>query len=110
MRRGTYQASSDKWIEAEKKHMKEKIRVLTLCAMLFALCVSVDAQQAGKIFRIGFLDQGTTSSSGVLVDAFRQELSKLGASLAGSRERISPLSTDSPSKGRSACLSWRQSW
>jgi hypothetical protein len=34
------QASSDKRIEAEKKHMKRKITVLTLCAMLFALCAS----------------------------------------------------------------------
>jgi putative tryptophan/tyrosine transport system substrate-binding protein len=38
----------------------------------------VDAQQAGKIFRIGFLDLSTVSGSAVLVDAFRQELSKLG--------------------------------
>src|SRR5215468_634354 len=58
--------------------MKKKITVLTLCAMLFALCVSADAQQPGKIFRIGFLDNSTASGSAVLVDAFRQELSKLG--------------------------------
>lgn len=36
------------------------------------------AQQPGKIFRIGFLDPSTASGSAVLVDAFRQELSKLG--------------------------------
>ena len=36
------------------------------------------AQQAGKIFRIGFLDASTASGSAVLVEAFRQELSKLG--------------------------------
>src|SRR5215475_12843339 len=36
------------------------------------------AQQTGKIFRIGFLDSSTASSSRLLVDAFRQELSKLG--------------------------------
>ena len=36
------------------------------------------AQQAGKIFRIGFLDGSTASGSAVLVEAFRQELSKLG--------------------------------
>jgi putative ABC transport system substrate-binding protein len=49
-----------------------------LCAMLFALCGSVDAQQAGKMFRIGFLDPSTASGMAVLVDAFRQEMSKLG--------------------------------
>ena len=46
--------------------------------MLFALCGSVHAQQTGKIFRIGFLDESTASGSAVLVKAFRQELSKLG--------------------------------
>jgi ABC-type uncharacterized transport system substrate-binding protein len=58
--------------------MKNKITVLTLCTMLFPLCVSVNAQQPSKIFRIGYLDNGTVSGSAVLVDAFRQELSKLG--------------------------------
>ncbi|HEU4345863.1 MAG TPA: ABC transporter substrate-binding protein, partial [Candidatus Binatia bacterium] len=51
---------------------------LTLCALLFALCGSADAQQSAKIFRIGFLDSSTASGSAILVDAFRQELSKLG--------------------------------
>src|ERR1700720_434952 len=46
--------------------------------MLFALCSPVHAQQTGKIFRIGFLDLGTASSSAVLLEAFRQELNKLG--------------------------------
>ena len=36
------------------------------------------AQQTGKIFRIGFLDPSTASGSAVLLEAFRQELSKLG--------------------------------
>jgi putative tryptophan/tyrosine transport system substrate-binding protein len=58
--------------------MKTKITVLTLCAMLFALCSFAQAQQTGKIFRIGFLDPSTASGSAVLVDAFRQELTKLG--------------------------------
>jgi putative ABC transport system substrate-binding protein len=39
---------------------------------------AVDAQQPGKIVRIGYLDGSTAAGSGVLVDAFRQELSKLG--------------------------------
>jgi putative ABC transport system substrate-binding protein len=46
--------------------------------MLFALCGAVDAQQPGKVPRIGFLDSSTASGSAVLVEAFRQELSKLG--------------------------------
>ncbi len=38
----------------------------------------VDAQQAGKVLRIGYLDPSTASGSAVLVEAFRQELRKLG--------------------------------
>ena len=56
----------------------ENHRPYSLCAMLFALCGPADAQQTGKIFRIGFLDASTASGSAVLVEAFRQELSKLG--------------------------------
>jgi len=37
-----------------------------------------DAQQSGKIFRIGFLDVSTASGIAVNVDSFRRELSKLG--------------------------------
>src|SRR5262249_35738726 len=58
--------------------MKRKITVLTLCAMLFALCASANAQQPGRIFRIGYLANNTASGNAVLVDAFRQELSKFG--------------------------------
>jgi putative ABC transport system substrate-binding protein len=50
----------------------------TLCAMLFALCFPAEAQQPGKIFRIGLLDSSTASGMAVMVDAFRQELGKLG--------------------------------
>ena len=65
-------------MERAEKSMKRKITVLGVCAMLLALCFPADAQQAGKIFRIGILDSSTASGSAVLVDAFRQELSKLG--------------------------------
>ena len=46
--------------------------------MLLAPCSAVEAQQSGKIFRIGFLDNSTASGIAVLSEAFRQELSKLG--------------------------------
>jgi putative ABC transport system substrate-binding protein len=58
--------------------MRKKAIGFALCAMLLALCSSVDAQATGKIFRIGFLDASTVSGSAALVDVFRQELSKLG--------------------------------
>jgi putative tryptophan/tyrosine transport system substrate-binding protein len=52
---------------------------LLALALAFSLCEPVaGAQQTGKIFRIGFLDSSTASGMAVLVDAFRQELGKLG--------------------------------
>src|SRR2546428_2789439 len=53
---------------------------LWLLATLFLTTVSfADAQQpTGKIVRIGFLDSSTASGMAGLVEAFRQELSKLG--------------------------------
>src|SRR4030095_6400934 len=50
------------------------------CLLITLLLITdfVWAQQTGKVFRIGFLDNSTASGSAVLVDAFRQELSKLG--------------------------------
>lgn len=52
-----------------------------LLTIVFALTMCgarVAAQQTGKVFRVGYLDAGNASGSAVLVDAFRQELSKLG--------------------------------
>ena len=46
------------------------------CSLLLQLIA--EAQQTGKIFRIGFLDTSTASGSAGLLEAFRQELSKLG--------------------------------
>src|SRR4029453_9428686 len=52
---------------------------------LFAIIVALtlcwaraDAQQPGKVFRIGFLDPSTASGSANPLEVFRQEMSKLG--------------------------------
>jgi putative ABC transport system substrate-binding protein len=58
--------------------MRKTVISFALCAMLSTLCASAEAQQAGKIFRIGYLDDGTASSIAVRLETFRQELSKLG--------------------------------
>ena len=51
-----------------------------ICLLLAVLlpAVSTEAQQTGKIFRMGILDPSTASGSAVHWEAFRQELSKLG--------------------------------
>jgi putative ABC transport system substrate-binding protein len=51
---------------------------ILIAVVLPAVAVIAEAQQSGKIFRIGFLDSSTASGSAVLVEAFRQELSRLG--------------------------------
>ncbi|HEV8723551.1 MAG TPA: hypothetical protein VGW77_23270 [Candidatus Binatia bacterium] len=58
--------------------MTKKIILLSLCSLLLAPCSAVEAQQAGKVLRIGFLDSSTASGMVGLLEAFRQELSKLG--------------------------------
>ena len=65
-------------MERAANNMKKKITVLTLCAMLFALCASAEAQQATKIPRIGNLGAGVGSSSSGRPEAFRQGLLELG--------------------------------
>jgi putative ABC transport system substrate-binding protein len=52
--------------------------LLTVLLLTVFLLTAAEAQQQGKIFRIGFLDNSTASGSAVLVDAFRDELRKLG--------------------------------
>jgi putative ABC transport system substrate-binding protein len=47
--------------------------------LAFTMCGTVaETQQTSKIFRIGFLDNSTASGIAVLLEAFRQELRKLG--------------------------------
>jgi len=55
---------------------KRKLGSLTLCALLFALSVSADAQQTKKVYRIGYLISGSSSSAREIsqVEAFRQGL------------------------------------
>jgi putative tryptophan/tyrosine transport system substrate-binding protein len=62
----------------KKKNMKKRITLWLLATLFLANVSLADAQQAGKVSRIGFLDNSTASGSAVLVEAFRQELSKLG--------------------------------
>ena len=58
--------------------MSRKIVCLALCALLFALCVSAEAQQPAKISRIGFLSTTSPANVPTRLEAFRQGLRDLG--------------------------------
>jgi putative tryptophan/tyrosine transport system substrate-binding protein len=58
--------------------MKRNVIRLALSPLLLALCLSAEAQQTGKVPRIGFLDGSTASGMAGLLEAFRQEMGKLG--------------------------------
>ena len=65
-------------VRRENTRMNQTIFRFMFCAMLLALCIPAAAQQPGKVFRIGFLDNSTASGMAILVDAFREELRDLG--------------------------------
>jgi putative ABC transport system substrate-binding protein len=60
-----------------KKGVKKKIAVLALCAMVFALCSSADAQHSKKMSRIGFIGASSAATSPQNLEAFRQGLRDL---------------------------------
>jgi putative tryptophan/tyrosine transport system substrate-binding protein len=66
-------------VERAEKNMKRKFVFLTLCAMLFELCGSAEAQQPAKVPRIGYLSRtGDSKNPGLQVEGFRQALRDLG--------------------------------
>src|SRR4030095_16786054 len=63
----------------KSKIQNPKWVIVVVLAVAFVLYgAAADAQQTGKIPRIGYLEPGTASGNTVLLDGFRQELSKLG--------------------------------
>jgi putative tryptophan/tyrosine transport system substrate-binding protein len=58
--------------------MKKRITLWLLATLFLANVSLAEAQQTGKVSRIGYLDNSTASGSAGLLEVFRQELSKLG--------------------------------
>ena len=68
-------------VSDNRKSAIQNLKWLGLSVIAFVLVVvgaAAQAQQTGKIFRIGFLDASTASGNAVLLEAFQQEMSKLG--------------------------------
>jgi ABC-type uncharacterized transport system substrate-binding protein len=58
--------------------MKKRITLWLLATLFLANVSLADAQQTGKVARIGFLDPSTASGNAVRLAAFWQEMGKLG--------------------------------
>ncbi len=50
--------------------MSKQLFCFALCAMLFALCFPAEAQQAGKVYRIGYLSTREADREKHLLAAF----------------------------------------
>ena len=66
-----------KVVSSQWSGFSKNVFCLTLCAVLFALCVSAEAQQA-KVHRIGVLTPRSPSDSAPWHRAFREGLHDLG--------------------------------
>ena len=64
--------------EATGNSKKVKVIGVALCAMLFALCLSAEAQQSKKVARIGYLSVLSPASDSARIEAFRQGLRQAG--------------------------------
>src|SRR5262245_1349491 len=70
--------------QMRKKTRKESIHslafsfLLPVTVLLFALCLSAEAQQPTKIARVGYLNPGDPVSRTYRTEAFRQGLKELG--------------------------------
>ncbi len=58
--------------------MDRRAFIASLVLFTARIPFAVEAQQAGKVWRIGFLEAGSSSVNGHFLDAFRQGLSELG--------------------------------
>jgi putative ABC transport system substrate-binding protein len=61
------------WSVADKRAF-----CIAFCAILFALCFSVEAQQPGRVPHIGYLNVASLSLNAVRIEALRQGLRELG--------------------------------
>ena len=89
--------------------MNRRTAIRRLATFFLTTASLAEAQQAGKIFRIGFLDGGTAAGSAVLVKAFLQELSKLGW-IEGKKITIEYRFAEQKPECLSVYMSLRRTW
>ena len=66
-------------VSSQWSGVSKSVFCIMLCAMLFALCASAEAQQPAKVPRIGYLSRtGDSKNPGFQVEGFRQGLRDVG--------------------------------
>jgi len=60
------------------RNVKNNINSFALAALILAMNFPANAQQPGKVMRVGYLDGSTPAGAALLLEALGQELSKLG--------------------------------
>jgi putative tryptophan/tyrosine transport system substrate-binding protein len=58
--------------------MRKKAIIFALSALLLTLWGFAQAQQPGKVWRVGYLDPSSASTTAEFLEAFRREMTKLG--------------------------------
>jgi putative ABC transport system substrate-binding protein len=76
--RGKAHGAKSKGQEVGRKLMRKNVIGLTLCAMLFALCSSAEAQQLRKVPRIGYLSGFDAATESPRAEGIRLALRELG--------------------------------
>jgi hypothetical protein len=65
-------------VSRRKKFMNRKILYLALCALFLAPCVSAQAQQPTKVYRIGYLSALDPATETTRAETIRRALRELG--------------------------------
>jgi hypothetical protein len=103
-------AASSSWSAVGKnigdKSMMKSVLFWLLAIVFLIIAPDADAQQPGKILRIGFLDASNAAGMAGLLEAFQQQMRKLGW-IEGKNITIE---YGLPSKSLRACLNLRRSW
>lgn len=77
-RRGSFRSSIDSRSRPGKRMKKVAVRSILLVTGLLAVAAVVQAQQPGKVHRIGFLAGVSLSAISARVEAFREGLREFG--------------------------------
>src|SRR5262249_53616902 len=65
-------------MSSQRSAVSKSVFWFALCAMLFALCASAEAQQVKKVPRIGYLTTTDPATESIRSDPFRAALRELG--------------------------------